>query len=250
MGRPYLFHERGTAGGDDRLMKEYGALHNAFQYQFSDSPIHRLGGGWKLLFTGVFCALVVASRSSWSIASLLLALMGLYFLAGLGISVLWSDLRLFLLQVPIIVGLYLIKDGIPAGLAPGIKKGFQILLFFLPGALFLRTTPSSQIMSGLKRILPSSLVFIIITSFRFVPFFVREIEEIALMQRLRGASVAPRDLVNPRNWKDLFNCLFIPLLIRAIKTAEEAGLSAEARGLGGTYRDNKCYQKIDEKPIR
>lgn len=229
-------------------MKEYGALHNAFQYQYKESPIHRLGGGWKLFMTLVFCALAVASRSTWSIAGLLVALMGLYFLGGLGISGLWSDLRLFLLQVPIIVCLYLIKDGIPAGLAPGVEKGFQILLFFLPGALFLRTTPSSQIMAGLKKFLPSSLVFIIITSFRFVPFFVREIEEIALMQRLRGASVAPRDLVDPRNWKDLFSCLFIPLLIRAIKTAEEAGLSAEARGLGGVHRDNRRYQKIDERP--
>lgn len=218
-------------------MKEYGALHNAFQYQYCNSPIHRLGGGWKLLFALVFCALAVASRSWWNLLTLLFALVGLYLMAGIGIRGLWADLRLFLLQFPIIVGLYLIKDGIPEGFAPGINKGCQILLFFLPGALFLRTTPSSQIMAGLKRILPSSIVFIIITSFRFVPFFVREIEEIALMQRLRGASVAPRDLANPRNWKDLFNCLFIPLLIRAIKTAEEAGLSAEARGLGRAYRE-------------
>ena len=85
-------------------------------------------------------------------------------------------------------------------------------------------------MAGLKRTLPMSIVFVIFTSLRFVPFFVREIEEIALMQRLRGASVAPRDLIDPRNWKDLLDCLFIPLLIRAIKTAEEAALSAEARG--------------------
>jgi energy-coupling factor transport system permease protein len=217
-------------------MKEYGALHNAFQYQHRNSPVHRLGGGWKLLFTIVLCALTVASRSSWSLVTLLFTLVSLYFVARVGISGLWADLRLFLLQVPIIVGLYLIKDGISGGLVPGIKMAFQILLFFLPGALFLRTTPSSQIMAGLKRILPSSLVFIIVTSFRFVPFFVREIEEIALMQRLRGAAVSPRDLANPRNWKDLLNCLFIPLLIRAIKTAEEAGLSAEARGLGGTNR--------------
>lgn len=228
-------------------MKEYGALHNAFQYQHRDSPVHRLGGGWKLLFATVFCALAVASRSSYSIMALLLVLVGLYFLAGVGISGLWADLRLFLFQVPIIVGLYLIKDGIPDGFVPGVKKGFLILLFFLPGALFLRTTPSSQVMAGLRRILPSSLVFIIITSFRFVPFFVREIEEIALMQRLRGASVAPRDLANPRNWKDLFNCLFIPLLIRAIKTAEEAGLSAEARGLGLSYGKKRHYQDSDGK---
>jgi energy-coupling factor transport system permease protein len=216
-------------------MKEYGALHNAFQFQYRDSLIHRLGAGWKILFTLAFCFVAVAARTPWTTAALLLLLVGLYGIARLGIVGLWGDLRLFLFQIPIIVGLYLLKDGVSNGLWPGLKIGFQILLFFLPGALFLRTTPSSQIMTGLKRVLPMSLVFIIFTSLRFVPFFVREIEEIALMQRLRGASVAPRDLVDPRNWKDLFGCLFIPLLVRAIKTAEEAALSAEARGFGTGY---------------
>jgi energy-coupling factor transport system permease protein len=210
-------------------MKEYGALHNAFQFQYHDSPIHRLGAGWKILFTLLFCGAAVAARSTWLLAALLFVLLVLYGIARLGIRGLWGDFRLFLFQIPVIVLLYLIKDGM-AGLVPGVKMAFQILLFFLPGALFLRTTPSSQIMTGLKRIMPMSLVFIIFTSLRFVPFFVREIEEIALMQRLRGAAVAPRDLIDPRNWRDLFDCLFIPLLVRAVKTAEEAALSAEARG--------------------
>ncbi len=213
-------------------MKEYGALHNAFQFQYHDSPIHRLGARWKIIFTLAFSAAAVAARGPWTIAALLSALVGLYAIARLGPAGLWGDLRLFLLQVPIIVGLYLLKDGVASGWGSGLKIAFQILLFFLPGALFLRTTRSSEIMEGLRRIMPVSMVFIIFTSLRFVPFFVREIEEIALMQRLRGASVAPRDLLNPFNWKDLFNCLFIPLLIRAIKTADEAALSAEARGFG------------------
>lgn len=217
-------------------MKEYGALRNAFQFQYHDSPVHRLGGGWKVALTLAFSAAAVAAKGPWSICVLFVALVVLYLVARLGISGLWADLRLFLFQVPVIVGLYLLRQGVAEGLAPGLKTAFQILLFFLPGALFLRTTRSSQIMRGLRRVMPSSVVFIISTSLRFVPFFVREIEEIALMQRLRGASVAPRDLANPLNWRDLFNCLFIPLLVRAIKTAEEAALSAEARGFGGGLR--------------
>ncbi len=85
-------------------------------------------------------------------------------------------------------------------------------------------------MGGLRRVMPARIVFIIFTSFRFIPFFAREMEEIALMQRLRGAPISPRDLINPINWKALFDCLFIPLLVRAIKTADETALSAEARG--------------------
>ena len=217
-------------------MKEYGALHNAFQFEHHDSPVHRLGGGWKMIFALGFSAAAVAATNPWAVAALLAALVVLYAVARLGISGLWADLRLFLIQIPIILSLYMLREGVANGLCPGLKEGFKILLFFLPGALFLRTTRSSQIMKGLKKVMPASIVFIISTSLRFVPFFVREIEEIALMQRLRGASVAPRDLVNPLNWKDLFDCLFIPLLIRAIKTAEEAALSAEARGFGSGYR--------------
>jgi energy-coupling factor transport system permease protein len=232
-------------------MKEYGALHNAFQFQYHDSPIHRLGGGWKLALTLALSAAAVSAREPWSIAAILAVIMVLYGVARLGVAGFWGDVRLFIIQIPIIVALYLIKDGIAKGLGPGLKIGFQILLFFLPNALLLRTTRSSQIMAGLKKIMPVSLVFIIITSLRFVPFFVREIEEIALMQRLRGASVSPRDLIDPRNWKDLFDCLFIPLLVRAIKTSEEAALSAEARGFDTHRRprSHTCTQpgKADEQ---
>ncbi len=217
-------------------MKEYGVLHNAFQFEHRDSPVHRLGGGWKVLLLIGLSALAVAFDRPRNMGAFFAVLVGLYWFAGLGFSGLWNDLRLFLFQIPIVVLLFVLRYGLAEGLPTGAKIGFQLLLFFLPSALFLRTTRSSQIMTGLKKIMPMSLVFVIFTSLRFVPFFVREIEEIALMQRLRGASVAPRDLIDPRNWRDLLDCLFIPLLIRAIKTAEEAALSAEARGFGSGYR--------------
>ncbi len=218
-------------------MKEYGALRNAFQFEYRDSPVHRLGGGWKVLFVIVLSALAVAVHRPVYVAALFVVVVGLYWFARLGISGLWNDLRLFLLQIPIVTLLFVIRYGVAEGLPRGLKIAFQLLLFFLPSALFLRTTRSAQIMEGLKKIMPASIVFVIITSLRFVPFFVREIEEIALMQRLRGASVAPRDLIDPRNWKDLLDCLFVPLLVRAIKTAEEAALSAEARGFGSARKD-------------
>ena len=217
-------------------MKEYGALRCAFQFEHRDSPVHRLGGGWKVILVLVLSALAVAVDRPVYVAALFGVVVGLYFFARLGVSGLWNDLRLFLIQIPIVTLLFVLRYGVAEGLPTGSKIAFQLLLFFLPSALFLRTTRSSQIMEGLKKVMPVSLVFVIFTSLRFVPFFVREIEEIALMQRLRGASVAPRDLIDPRNWKDLLDCLFIPLLVRAIKTAEEAALSAEARGFGRAYR--------------
>ena len=51
-----------------------------------------------------------------------------------------------------------------------------------------------------------------------------------MAQRLRGARIAPRQLLNPFNWGDLVRCLLLPLMVRALQTAQEAADSAQARG--------------------
>ncbi len=203
----------------------------AFQYCANDSPVHRLGAGWKLALCGILCALAVAARAPWALGALLGVNLVYYFAARLSLGDFWRDIRIFLIQMAIIVVLYWVKYG-AEGLWPGIRTGAQILLLFLPGAVFLRTTQGSQMMRSLKRIMPERLSFILFTSLRFVPFFAREFREIAMAQRLRGARIAPRHLWNPVHWKDLFHCLMIPLMVRALKTAREAALSAEARGFG------------------
>jgi len=205
----------------------------AFQYSPHDSPVHRLAAGWKLALCGVLGALAVAARVPWALGALLAVNLAYYFAAGLRPTDLWRDIRIFVIQMVIIVVLYVVKFGLAEGLWPGIRTGVQILLLFLPGAVFLRTTRGSQMMQSLKRIMPERLSFVLFTSLRFVPFFAREFREIAMAQRLRGAPIAPRQLWNPVHWKDLFNCLMIPLMVRALKTAREAALSAEARGFGG-----------------
>ncbi|MCF8142972.1 MAG: energy-coupling factor transporter transmembrane protein EcfT [Deltaproteobacteria bacterium] len=204
----------------------------AFQYCANDSPVHRLGAGWKLALCGALGALAVAARVPWALGALLAVNLVYYFAAGLGLRDFWRDIRIFLIQTAIIVILYVVKYGPAEGLWPGIRTGVQILLLFLPGVVFVRTTQGSQMMRSLKRILPEWLSFVLFTSFRFLPFFAREFREIAMAQRLRGAPIAPRQVWKPKHWKDLFNCLMIPLMVRALKTAKEAALSAEARGFG------------------
>lgn len=173
--------------------------------------------------------------------------MAYYFAARLSISDLWRDTRYLIMQMCIVMILYLSRYGMAEGFWPGMRVALQIALFFIPGIVFLRTTQASQMMRGLSRILPYRLSFLVFTSLRFVPLFAREIREIAMVQRLRGARLAPRDLMNPMNWKDAFHCLLIPLLVRALKTADEAAMSAEARGFGRrperTYFDTIMMRK-------
>jgi len=207
------------------------------QFRSLDSPVHRLGPGWKLLLGTVLGICAIMAQQPWSLA-VMLGLNALYYFgARLTLSDLWRDTRYLVVQMLIVIGLYAVRYGVPAGLWPGLRIALQIALFFIPGIVFLRTTQGSQMMQGLSRVIPYRLSFLVFTSMRFVPLFAREISEIRMAQSLRGALLSPRDLLNPRNWEDMFHCLMIPLLVRALKTSDEAALSAEARGFGrGTKR--------------
>jgi len=167
-----------------------------------------------------------------------------YFIARLTLSDLWRDTRLFLIQFCILLALFLYQYGYPEGIWPGVRTSIQIVLFFIPGIVFLRTTQVSSMMKGLRGIVPHRVLFLLFTSLRFVPFFAREMQEITMAQRLRGARLSPRDIRRPVFWGDLFSCIILPLLVRALKTADEAALSAEARGMGA--RTERTYYDVRE----
>jgi energy-coupling factor transport system permease protein len=203
---------------------------HAFQFRQSDSLVHRLGAGWKLALACVMGAAAVVARWPAALGGLLLLNLAFYFAAGLKWHDLWRDTRWFLVQLLIVTGLYVIRYGVQGGLWPGVQVGTKVLLFFLPGAIFFRTTTGSRMTESLRRVLPVRTAFVISTSLRFVPLFARELGEIGRIQRLRGARIGPRQLMNPRNWNDALQSIFIPLMVRVLKTAEDASLAAEAMG--------------------
>lgn len=195
------------------------------------SPLHRLGAGWKIAFSTLLSACAIGVRSPEGLLALVLVTLGYYALARLTLYDLWRDIRLLAWQAVVVVAAYCAIHG-GGGLLPGVRTCAQIMVFYLPGAVFLRTTSTRVAMAGLRRVIPYRLSFLVATSIRFVPFFMRELEEIAAAQRLRGARLLPRQQLDPRNWPDLFRCLLLPLMVRALKTAEEVSQSAEARGFG------------------
>jgi len=212
------------------------------QYRAVDSPVHRLGAAAKLCIGTLLCAAAVVANAPWALAVVLALNAAYYFGARLTLTDLWRDTRYLFVQMAIIIGLYAVRHGVAGGLGPGLRIATQIFLFFVPGIVFLRTTRASEMMRGMSRILPYRISFLVFTSVRFVPLFAREMGEIATAQRLRGARLAPRDLLDPRNWKDTFHCLMIPLLVRALRTADEAALSAEAREFG--VRPERTYCEV------
>lgn len=220
-------------------MKARSKRGRAFQYKAVNSPVHRLSAGWKILLIVVLATVALAMGDPLMLIPLAAVNLVYYFSARLQLMDLWRDVRLFLIQMAIIVALYSIRYGFTEGVGPGLFIGFKILLFFMPTAVFLRTTPTTDIMGSLQKIMSRRTAFFIFTSFRFIPYFIREFSDIAKAQRLRGARVAPRDLVDPRSWPDLFHCLLVPVVVRAFVAAEEAALSAQSRSFEGIHRKQK-----------
>jgi energy-coupling factor transporter transmembrane protein EcfT len=212
----------------------------ACQYRPIDSPVHRLPSGWKMLVSVALSMAILIVREPAPLLFVTVLCFSYYFLARLTLADLWRDIRFFLIQFCILMSLFLYKYGYPAGIWPGVRTSLQITLFFIPGIVFLRTTQVSAMMKGLRRIVPYRILFLLFTSLRFVPFFAREMQEILMAQKLRGARLSPQDIRRPVFWKDLFSCIIIPMLVRAFRTADEAALSAEARGMG-SHADRSYY---------
>jgi len=217
-----------------------------------------MGALMKLMVGMLLAAAAVIAREPWALALVLGLNLAYYFGARLTLADFWQDTRYLFVQMLVIVALYAIRYGFPEGLGASLRVSSQIALFFIPGVVFLRTTKASEMMRGLSRILPYRLSFLVFTSFRFVPFFAREIREIVTAQRLRGARLTARDVLHPETWKDSFSCLMIPLVVRALKTADEASVAARARGFGSrpqrTYYDPHCFSgtpavERPEKPM-
>jgi len=204
----------------------------ACQYMTHDSPVHRLGAGWKIAIGTLLSTLAVGVRTPAELLTLVVVALGYYFMARLTLFDLWRDARFFVLQAVLITTLYCLLNGLSKGFWPGVRQSVQIILFYIPGAVLLRTTRTGDMMRGLRRVVSYRLSFLVFVSIRFVPFFLRELDEIMAAQRLRGARLLPRQLIDPRNWGDLFHCLLLPLMVRALKTADDVSLSAEAREFG------------------
>ena len=66
---------------------------HAFHYRDTGSPLHRLGGGWKLLGVALAGAAAVASREPAALACLLATLAAGYRLARLTLAELWQEAR-------------------------------------------------------------------------------------------------------------------------------------------------------------
>ena len=70
-------------------------------------------------------------------------------------------------------------------------------------------------------------------SLRFLPLLAREARKIYQLQRLRGARIQPRDLLNPLHWSEACHCMAIPSSHPNDHLADQVAVAAQQRGVGG-----------------
>ncbi len=211
-------------------------IERPWQYGHGDSPVHRLGAGWKSGFTFAFGALALGLDSNMALVVLACAIGAAYAWAGLGWTALFKDARWLVVQGAVIVALTVMVVGGDA-LGSGVRTALQLGLVFLPAALVLRTTSPTALQASLRRWMPDRLTFAMGATIRFVPVFIRELGELVEMQRLRGALLHPRDLWRPGAWRDWLQCVALPMTVRCIEIAKHAAEAAEMRGVGRGTRE-------------
>ena len=151
-----------------------------------------------------------------------------------GTSFLRKSVKAMVWQAGIISCLYWLRFGFFEGLIPGLTISWQLYLAFLPGAIFVETTPSHSIARMLADAMPCRMAFIMATCLNFIPLLLDEIKRIYEGQVLRGARILPGDMANPLNWPDVLHCLVVPFVIQSMVLAEEIALAAKARDFGRT----------------
>ena len=206
------------------------------QFVAGRTLVHRCPAMLKVLVSIVLGGLALASRTYLAVGGLLAVNVALYGLAGLGFGPIRRDLRTVLLQYPFVLALYLLRYDAGFALYRSGIVSLQIALAFLPALLLQRTTRPTDLMHGLSRVISFRLSFILFTSLRFVPLLLREAKVVYMSQVLRGARIAPRQLLNPLYWGEAVHCLVMPLVVRMLKLASDTAVAVRARGLSEETR--------------
>ena len=199
------------------------------QYRDTGSRLHRLSPATKVAIGWLLSLGALLATPSCAIALALVCAL-VYALARLEPAVLRQDAFLVAIQAPLVVAVFLCRDGI-GGLAPALLVSLRLSLASLPGLWVQRTTRAADLGNVLSRVLPARLAFLLTMTLRFLPLIARDAREIYALQILRGAAVRPRDLVNPLNWREACHSVAIPLVIRTLHLADQVSVAARQRGV-------------------
>ena len=199
--------------------------------------VHRLPPWSRMVLAGALTVAAFLQASPLALGATALVWCGLYGAANLGWRALARDGFLVVLQAPAVFLVYIWRQGL-CGVEPALVISIRFALALLPGLWLQRTTRIFDTAQVLGRVLPPRLAFVLAVSLRFLPILARDAREISVLQRLRGARVGPRDLLCPWRWPEACHCLAVPLLMRALRLADQLAVAARQRGIDERREDS------------
>jgi energy-coupling factor transport system permease protein len=184
--------------------------------------------------------------------ALALICLALYGAARLGWRALSQDAAIVVLQAPLVVAVFLWRGG-SSGLPGAVMVSAKLAVASLSALWVQRTTRFTDISGMLSKWLPPRAAFVIAMSLHFLPMLARDAREIYALQRLRGARIEARDLLNPLRWAEACHCIAIPLLIRSLHLSDQVAVAASQRAVGSEtfgkqWRERQKLQSATQKP--
>ncbi|WP_306590501.1 energy-coupling factor transporter transmembrane protein EcfT [Geothrix sp. 21YS21S-4] len=198
------------------------------------TPLHRLDVRTKMLLS-LACSVAVIALGSPAALGLLAAATGTY----LALTRRW---RIILVAHAGVLAVWLLALGFTMllrkvspqlGRSDGASLGvpFLRILILLHALLALALTSRIQgILTALKSLrLPYWIYIPAAIMVRFIPSLVEDLRQVAEAARIRGLPLNPAALLR-RPWRSV-RVFFVPMLFRALRTADELGVAAELKGV-------------------
>jgi energy-coupling factor transport system permease protein len=185
-----------------------------------------------------------------SVVSLVLsnpAALGVLALGSLGYALLLSRAKLLVLVYAMVIGMWILAGSMLAGMkwlwpamaaleADKLTEPFLRCAVVVNVALALAlSSPIQGLLVALKTLhLPFCIYVPLAVMIRFIPTFIEDVRQIGECIRTRGHRFTPASaILRPRLTLRL---LLVPLLYRSLRSADELGVAAELKGLGGASR--------------
>lgn len=228
-----------------------------------DSWVHRLNPLTKMLWSIILMTLSFLFRDPLVLSGLFLSIVLVAYLAKILKEMLPAFKGLLIFAgVFLLFQIFFINEGktlfyfIPGtrylpitdiGLYESLAMGARLMVIAASFPVLLGTTQVKDlvIMMVEKMKVPYTYAFMFITSLRFIPTFMNEMEQIIQAQCSRGHRLDSNNFIR----KFLSLCpLAIPLMITSVKKAEQLAISMETRGFGlgnRTYLRQIKFKIID-----
>ncbi len=190
-------------------------------YIHRSSPIHAMPPAPKLLLLALAGVAVVATDATWLLTALLIAVLSLFALARLSAAEVLRPIRPTLWLVIAVV----VVHGLLGSWEQGAIAGLRFAILVTLATLISLTTPVADMLATVERALqplrrlgirPAKAALAVALAIRLVPLVFEEAAKVREAQRARGLERS-------------MTALFVPLLVRMLRCANELADAIEAR---------------------